>query len=58
MNSSLWVVIVIIVLIAAWYAWRYYKLRRDVDEYASHVRGRLSIQISGNLKIYLVVLLR
>jgi two-component system phosphate regulon sensor histidine kinase PhoR len=26
------------VLIAAWYAWRYYKLRRETDEYASHVR--------------------
>ena len=40
MSSSLWVVIVIVVLIAAWYAWRYYKLRRDMDEYASHVRGQ------------------
>ena len=38
MNSPLWVVISIVVLIAAWYAWRYYKLRRDIDEYASHVR--------------------
>ncbi len=40
MSSSLWVVIVIVVLIAAWYAWRYYKLRRDMDEYASQVRGQ------------------
>ena len=38
MNSSPWVVIIIVVLIGAWYAWRYYKLRRDIDEYASHVR--------------------
>ncbi|HSB02757.1 MAG TPA: ATP-binding protein [Anaerolineales bacterium] len=41
MNSSLWVVIFIALLfIAAWYAWRYYKLRRDIDEYASHARGQ------------------
>ena len=26
------------VLIAAWYAWRYYKLRRSIDEYASRAR--------------------
>lgn len=30
---------IIILIIAAWYAWRYYKLRRDVDEYASRLRG-------------------
>jgi two-component system phosphate regulon sensor histidine kinase PhoR len=29
---------IIVTLIAAWYAWRYYKLRRDLDEYASQVR--------------------
>ena len=40
MNSSLWTAIIIVVLIAAWYAWRYYKLRRDLYEYASHVRGQ------------------
>lgn len=40
MNSSLWVVIIVFVIIAAWYTWRYYKLRRDVDEYASHVRQK------------------
>ncbi|MGE5377332.1 MAG: histidine kinase dimerization/phospho-acceptor domain-containing protein, partial [Bacteroidota bacterium] len=28
----------IVLLIAAWYAWRYYKLRREIDEYASRVR--------------------
>jgi two-component system, OmpR family, phosphate regulon sensor histidine kinase PhoR len=31
---------VIILILAAWYAWRYYKLRHDVDEYANHVRGQ------------------
>jgi two-component system, OmpR family, phosphate regulon sensor histidine kinase PhoR len=40
MNSSLWVGIIIVVLIAAWYAWRYYKLRGEIDEYASRVRGQ------------------
>ena len=40
MNSSLWVVIILVVLIAAWYAWRYYKLRGNLDEYASHIRGQ------------------
>ena len=29
---------IIVLLIAAWYAWRYYKLRSNVDEYASRVR--------------------
>ena len=40
MNSSLWAAIIIVILIAAWYAWRYYRLRRKVDEYAIHVRGQ------------------
>jgi len=29
---------IITILVAAWYAWRYYKLRREMDEYARHVR--------------------
>ena len=31
---------IIILMIAAWFAWRYYRLRRDIDAYASHVRGQ------------------
>ena len=31
---------IILLLLAAWYAWRYYKLRRDVDEYARRLRGQ------------------
>src|SRR5512144_2845816 len=31
---------IIVLLVAAWYAWRYYKLRRDLDEYASRLRGQ------------------
>ncbi len=30
----------IFLTIAAWFAWRYFKLRRDVDEYASRLRGQ------------------
>ena len=40
MNSLFWVVIIIVVFIAAWYAWRYYNLRGDLEEYASQVRGQ------------------
>ena len=29
---------VIVILIAAWYGWRYYRLRREIDEYAVHAR--------------------
>jgi len=37
MNYTL-VLTIIAILIATWYAWRYHKLRRELDEYASHVR--------------------
>lgn len=48
MNSTLWVIIsVVLLLVAAWYAWRYYKLRRDIDEYARRARGQ---DVSTNLK--------
>jgi two-component system phosphate regulon sensor histidine kinase PhoR len=40
MNSSLWLVVILVVLVAAWYAWRYYKLRGELDEFASQVRGQ------------------
>jgi two-component system, OmpR family, phosphate regulon sensor histidine kinase PhoR len=29
---------ILAILIAAWYVWRYYRLRRDVNEYASQIR--------------------
>src|SRR5215216_3805271 len=38
MNSWLWAVTLIALMIAGWYGWRYYKLRHDVEEYASHMR--------------------
>ena len=40
MNSFLWVVIIILVFTTAAYALRYYKLRRELHEYASRVRGQ------------------
>ena len=40
MNSSLWVIIIVVVLVAAWYARRYYRLRGEIEEYASQVRGQ------------------
>ena len=38
MNSFYLGISVIMFIIAAWFAWRYYKLRRDIDEYASLVQ--------------------
>jgi len=38
MNSFYWGLFVALFFVAAWYAWRYYKLRRDIEKYASHVR--------------------
>ncbi len=32
---------VIFLLLAAWYTWRYYKLRHDLDEYANQARGQV-----------------
>ncbi len=30
----------IFLTLAAWFAWRYYKLRREADEFAKQVRGQ------------------
>ena len=38
MNSFYLGISVIMFITAAWFAWRYYKLRRDIDEYASLVQ--------------------
>lgn len=38
MNSLYWVVSVVLFIIALWFAWRYFKLRRDVDDFASRAR--------------------
>jgi signal transduction histidine kinase len=29
---------IILLIVAAWYAWRYHKLRREIDQYAGQVR--------------------
>ena len=42
MNYTL-IVIIVLTILAAWFAWRYYKLRRDVDEYASRARGQKAL---------------
>ena len=39
MNYAI-ILAIILLLLAAWYAWRYYKLRRDIDKYASQARGQ------------------
>ena len=39
MNYTL-VFTVIVTFIACWYAWRYYRLRRHIDEYASQLRQK------------------
>lgn len=47
MNSFLWVVIILLVFTATAYALRYYKLRRNLNEYASQVRGQ---EIDTNIR--------
>lgn len=38
--DSTFILAVVFLAIAAWFAWRYYRLRRDVDEFASRIRGQ------------------
>ena len=38
MNSSFWVITIALIIIAAWYAWRYYNLWRSIDDFASEAR--------------------
>jgi predicted negative regulator of RcsB-dependent stress response len=38
MNSFLWVIIIVLFIVAAWFAWRYYDLKRRVNEYARLTR--------------------
>lgn len=40
MISLYWGLLAILIIIGAWFAWRYYKLRHDVNEYAGRVRGQ------------------
>ena len=34
------VLAILLLLLAAWYAWRYYRLRRELDAYAGQIRGQ------------------
>jgi two-component system phosphate regulon sensor histidine kinase PhoR len=43
MNSFYWGLLIALFVLAAWYAWRYYKLRREVDEFASRARGQNTV---------------
>jgi len=38
MNSFFWGLLIVLVLVAAWFGWRYYKLRREIDGYAKTIR--------------------
>jgi two-component system phosphate regulon sensor histidine kinase PhoR len=38
MNPFYWGMFAVLSLFAAWFVWRYYKLRRDVYDFAEHVR--------------------
>ena len=38
MNSFFWIIVAALFLVAAWFAWRYYDLKRRVNEYARLVR--------------------
>jgi two-component system phosphate regulon sensor histidine kinase PhoR len=39
MNYTL-ILAIILLLLAAWYAWRYYRLREEINQYASRARGQ------------------
>lgn len=50
MDSFLWLGIVIIFIVAAWFAWRYYDLKRRLDRYANAIRnqpGQLPTDLKG-----------
>ena len=48
MNAVLWAVIIVLIIIAALYSWRYYKLRRELNKYANHVRRQyITTEIKG-----------
>ena len=40
MNSFLWVIIIVLFIVAAWVAWRYYDLRRRIDRYINEIRNQ------------------
>ena len=38
MNSFLWALAVVLFFIAAWFAWRYYDLRKRLERYTNEIR--------------------
>lgn len=40
LNNFLWAAIVVSLSLAAWFAWRYFDLRKRVDQYAESMRGK------------------
>lgn len=52
MSSFYWGLLIVLLLIAAWYMWRYTRLRRDVNEFANRMREQnteTDIKELGNL---------
>ena len=50
MNSVYWVVSVVLFIITLWFAWRYFKLRRDVNDFASRAREQGTSTNIGELE--------
>jgi two-component system phosphate regulon sensor histidine kinase PhoR len=42
MNFPIVFTILLLILVAIWFAWRYYRLRRDIDEFAKHIRTQIT----------------
>ncbi len=40
MNSFLWVAAAVLFIVAVWFAWRYYDLKRRLNEYATAIRNQ------------------
>ncbi|MBM3180051.1 MAG: PAS domain-containing protein [Chloroflexi bacterium] len=40
MNSFLWVIVTTLFLLAAWFAWQYYDLKRRMNDYSSLIRNQ------------------
>jgi two-component system phosphate regulon sensor histidine kinase PhoR len=45
MNSFFWVIIIVLFIVAAWFAWRYYDLKRRMNDYAQLIRSQSSFPI-------------
>ena len=50
MNALAWAITFILFCAAAWFAWRYYRLRRDIDRFASQTRNQITNTNSQELE--------